>query len=170
MPRDIISPENRQQWNRCMKAFREALGNSTLPKGYLRICTGVLGRHLKGKTRAYALKLFERLRELAHKLRVPEWVKSIGGLCRWFMGLLQGLFKPKPKPKRRRFKDYNEYLWHLHEQEVERVRLKRAEYRQQEPTIAEKWREWARKQMEERAWRKRQAELIRGRCTATANP
>lgn len=163
---DIISPTNRQQWNRCMKAFREALGNSKLPKGYLRACTGVVGRHLKGRTRAYALRLFEKLRGVAHKLKVPGWVSSVVDLCRWFMGLLKSLLsKPKPRPRRKRFRDYNEYLQYLHEREVEQVRLKRAEYEERQ-SWAERVREWARQQLQELAWRKKQAELARQRLSA----
>jgi hypothetical protein len=159
IPGEIISPANRRQWNRCMKAFRETLGNSRLPKNCLRICTSVVGRHVKGKTRTYALKLFEKLREWVPKLKLPDWVKSVRDLCCWFMGLLKNIFKPKPK--RRRFQDYNEYLWHLHEQEVELVMLKRAQSQQREPTIAELWREWADKQKAELAWTRKQAELAR---------
>lgn len=144
-----------------MKAFRQALESSRLPRSYLRACTGVLGRHLKGKSRSYALKLFEELRELAHKLKVPEWVKSVVDLCRWFMGVLKSLCKPKPRLRRRRFRDYNEYLRYLHEQEVERVRAKRAEY--EERSWAERVQEWARQQLEELAWHKKQAELVRQR-------
>ncbi len=161
IPGDIISPANRPQWNRCMKAFRETLDGSQLPTRYRRVCTALVGRHLKGKTRAYALKLFEKLRGLVRKLRVPEWVQSVGDLCRWFMGWLKNLFTPKPKPKRRRFRDYNEYLWHLHEREVERVRRKRAEYESRELSVAERWREWAEKQRAELVWSLKQAERAR---------
>ncbi len=166
MSGEIISPANRQQWNRCMKAFRETLGNSTLPKGYLRICTALVGRHLKGKTCTYALKLFEKLRGLAHKLRVPGWVKSLGELCRWFMGLLKGLFKAKPRRKRRRFVDTNEYLWWLHSLEVERARLKRAEYEAEGRSVGEVWRDWAARQRQEMEWQRKQADLAREQLRA----
>jgi hypothetical protein len=44
------------------------------------------------------------------------------------MGVLKGLFKPRPQPKRRRFRDYNECLVELWRREVERVMAKRAPY------------------------------------------
>ena len=165
MLEDIISPVNRRQWNRWMKAFREALGNSQLPKRYLRTCVGVLGRHLKGKTRSYTLRLFEKLRGLAYKLKVPDWVGSLVELCRWFMGVLKSILKSKPRPRRRRFRDYNEYLRYLHEREVEQVMLKRAEYEGQQ-SWAERVQEWARQQLQELAWRRKQAELAREQCRA----
>lgn len=65
------------------------------------------------------------------------------------------------KPKRRRFKDYNEYLWHLHEREVALVRQKRAENEGEKP-ISELWREWARQQLEELARRKNGLRAVLG--------
>nr|BAL52701.1 hypothetical protein HGMM_F03A04C24 [uncultured prokaryote] len=150
-----------------MKAFRQTLESSRLPKSSLRACTAVLGRHLKGKRRAYALRLLEKLRELAPRLKVPGWVSSVVELCRWFMGVVKQLFQPKLKPRRRRFRDVNEYLQYLHEQEVERVKLKRAEY-ERSASWAERVREWAQKQKEELAWRQKQAELARQRLRAMA--
>lgn len=157
--REIISPMNRTQWNQCMKAFREVLQRSRLAQCQQRLCVGVLGRHLKGKPRSYALQLFEKLRRVAPKLQAPGWVSSVVELCRWFMGLLKHLFRPRPR--RRRFRDSNEYLQHLHEREVERVMLKRAEYERQ--SWAERLQEWARQQLQELAWRRKQAELVRQR-------
>lgn len=150
-----------------MRAFRETLGNSQLPGRYLRTCVGVLGRHLKSKPRSYALRLFEKLQKLAHKLKVPGWVKSLVELCRWFMGLLKSLLKPKPRLRRKRFRDYNEYLRYLHEREVEQVRLKRAEYEGQQ-SWAERVQEWAQQQLQELAWIKKQAELAREHCRSMA--
>ncbi len=83
-----------------MKAFRVLLEQSELSRSQQRLCTGVLGRHLKGTSRTYGLKLYEKLRSVLGNLRVAEWVRTVQDLCRWFMGLLKALFKPKPKPKR----------------------------------------------------------------------
>ncbi len=165
MAGDIISPANRQQWNRCLKAFRQSLERSSLPHRQRRLCTALVGRHLKGKSRAYALQLFARLQRLAPKLRVPGWVGSAGELCRWFMGLLKRLLKAKPK--RRRFADTNEYLWWRHSLEVEGVMRRRAEW---ERSWGERVQEWARQQLAELEWRRRQAELARQQLRAARQP
>lgn len=162
MPGDIISPEaNRQLWDRCLRAHRLLLGQSLLSKAQQRLAACMIGKYLKGKTRNFALQVYGKLKAIISRLKPPEWVKSFQELCRWFMGVLRGLFKPKPKPKRKRFEDYNEYLWHLHQQEVERVMRKRVEYQPEERSVAERWADWAKKRLEELAWRKKQAELAR---------
>ncbi len=76
----------------------------------------------------YARRLYHRLWDVCDKLRLPLWVRRAQDLCRWFMGVLKGLFKPRPQPKRRRFRDYNECLVELWRREVERVMAKRAPY------------------------------------------
>lgn len=137
-----------------MKAFRMLLEQSELTKSQQRLCAGVLGRHLKGKSRAYALKLYEKLRSVLGKLRVAEWVRTVQDLCRWFMGLIKVLLKPKPM--RKQFKDYNEYLWEHVKREKERVMARRRDH---EKTWEEKYAEWLREREAERAWRKKQYEL-----------
>lgn len=161
----IISPHNRRLWNQAMKSFRELLQNSRLSKQQQRCAAQVLGRHLKGRTRAYGLKLYERLRSLVARIKAPGWIRSLQELYRWFMGLLKGLFKCKSGGKlkakskgKKRCKDYNDYLWQLHRQEVERVMAKRA---QVEPTAEELWAQWRQEQEAERAWRVKRAELVR---------
>ena len=154
----IISPQNRQLWNRCLKSFRELLEQSKLSKGQQQLCTCVLGRHLKGKARDYGLRLYVRLLARIWQVRPPGWVKSVQALCRWFMGVLKGLFNPRQQLKRRRFRDYNEYLAGMHRQELERVMTRRGE----RPESAEEaWERWHREQEAERAWIRKRAELAR---------
>jgi hypothetical protein len=155
-----ITPQNPVLWKRCLKSFRELLEQSRLSKSQQRLCVGVLGRHLKGKRREYGLKVYEKLKAMVGKLRAPEWVKRVQDLCRWFMGLLKSLFKSKLKPERKRFGDYNEYLWELARQEKERVMAKRAPY---EKTWEQRLEEWRRQQEAEQAWHARQVELARKR-------
>lgn len=148
-----------------MKSFRELLRSSRLSKQQQRCAAQVLGRHLKGKTRTYGLRLYDKLRSLVTRIKAPGWVRGLQELYRWFMGLLQGLFKgksggkPKGKSKgKKRYRDYNEYLWELHRREVKRVMAKRA---QAEPTVEELWAQWHQEQEAERAWRAKRAELAR---------
>lgn len=148
-----------------MKAFRELLEQSELSKQQQRLCVGVLGRHLKGKPRGYGLQLWEKLRSLVCRLRVPKWVRRAQDLARWFMGLIKALFRRKrwKRPSRQRFRDYNEYLWERVKREKERVMRMRAAY---EPTVEERWKRWRREREAERAWRAKQAELARERLRA----
>jgi len=149
-----ITPQNPVLWKRCLKSFRELLEQSRLSKSQQRLCVGVLGRHLKGKRREYGLKVYEKLKAMVGKLRSPEWIKRVQDLCRWFMGLLKSLFKSKLKPERKRFGDYNEYLWELARREKERVMAKRAPY---EKTWEQRLEEWRRNQLIDEIRRKRQA-------------
>jgi len=132
---EIISPNNKLLWNRCMKANRELLEVSPLAKKHARECANVLGRHIKGKTRGYARKVYERLREMLKHLKLPTWAVDTTKICGWFMVVLKNLFKPKPK--RKRYADYNEYLKAMIEKEREEVLRKRGH--RQESAPAEAW-------------------------------
>jgi len=76
-----------------MKSFRELIDQSWLMGREKSLCVGVLGRFLKSKSQEFARALYHQLAGFVHKLDVPNWVKSINDLCRWFMGVVKGASK-----------------------------------------------------------------------------
>jgi hypothetical protein len=137
----ILSPANQILWKRCMKSFRGLLVQSQLGKTEQRLCMGVLGRKLKGKERAFGLKLYGRLQEIVRNLHLPVWARAAKSICAWFMGLLKELGQSKERHLKIKFEDLNELLWELARQEKERVMKKRAPF---EKSWEERLEEWKR--------------------------
>lgn len=137
----ILSPANQILWKRCMSSFRSLLKQSRLGKTEQRLCMGVLGRKLKGKERAFGLKLYGRLQEVVKDLHLPVWARVAKSICAWFMGLLKELSQSKERPPKIKCEDLNELLWELARQEKERIMKKRAPF---EKSWEERLEEWKR--------------------------
>ena len=101
----ILTPEDGKLWKRCMKAFRKLMEDSELAKREQRLCVAVIGRHLKGKSREYGLKVYYALQTRIHRLKKPKWVKTLQDLAKWLMGLIRWLlgsaFRSKAEELRR---------------------------------------------------------------------
>lgn len=88
------------EWGHKLKAFRLLLSHSWLMPSEQRLCLGVLGRHVKNRSIEYARQLYHKLAARLHMLDVPNWVRTIQDLSRWWMGVLKSFHVDCLDPKR----------------------------------------------------------------------
>lgn len=76
-------------WNRKMRAFRNLLARSWLLPFEQHHCVNLIGRHIKKRSDQYALELYHLLAKKLQTLAVPNWVREVREIYRWFMDLIK---------------------------------------------------------------------------------